>query len=79
MLVVASVMSVALSASIFPEEKAEMREVKPIFSDAGISTIASILLISIRQFIVTVSLLGNVFAEERYTLKDICKLFKINI
>ena len=39
-MVVASVMSVALSASIFPEEKAEMREVKPIFSDAGISTIA---------------------------------------
>ena len=51
--------------------------VKPTLSDLG--TTPNILLISVREFTVTVSLLGNFFAEERYTLEELSNLLKIYI
>ena len=81
-MVVASVMSVVLSSSIFHKEEAEIREVNPIFSDAGKDKYSFNLYSKIyRDCYVSI---GNVFAAERAEwnfnlIMDYSNFFKIYI
>ena len=61
-MIVASVMSAVLSASGFPKKELEIREVKPIFSDAG--KYCLVLFSYYLRITKDVVFLGIIFAEE---------------